>query len=408
MVTRFPGLAAAFVLLLAGGLAPASSGAQAVVPPPPWAKSVEAIDDGVPVMRSPGASAARRGTVERGTRLPLRRRLAAEGCPTGIAFEVGVEAFVCEDLVAPSPHVPGGVALPVLSSGDLLPSRHAFVRWDAARAFAHPSDALTDDYVEAFQEGFGLVVTGRTTYDGMAFLQTRKGLWVPAEALRPVRGSDFQGRALEDGEALDLAWVRREGAPVRDGERGRVVRKASRREVVRVAEVRGSVAALRDGTRMDVRDLARATEASPLSDVQPDEIWIDIDVTEQVLVAWKGTRPVYATLVSTGRPGHDTPKGVFPIWVKLSSTDMSDLGRSDVSQNYLIEQVPWVQFFKEGYGLHAAFWHDDFGRRRSHGCVNLSPRDARALFGLTTPRLPVGWSAVLPSGEERPTRVRVR
>ena len=57
---------------------------------------------------------------------------------------------------------------------------------------------------------------------------------------------------------------------------------------------------------------------------------------------------------------------------------MDDIERTDVDKNYSIQDVPWVQFFKGSYGFHAAFWHDDFGRRRSHGCINLSP-DGRAL-----------------------------
>jgi hypothetical protein len=56
--------------------------------------------------------------------------------------------------------------------------------------------------------------------------------------------------------------------------------------------------------------------------------------------------------------------------------------------------VPWVEYFEGGYALHAAYWHDDFGRPRSHGCVNLSPIDARRIFFWTDPPLPDAWHAV--------------
>ena len=36
---------------------------------------------------------------------------------------------------------------------------------------------------------------------------------------------------------------------------------------------------------------------------------------------------------------------------------------------YSIEDVPWTMYFLGGYALHAAFWHDKFGTRRSHGCA---------------------------------------
>jgi hypothetical protein len=73
-----------------------------------------------------------------------------------------------------------------------------------------------------------------------------------------------------------------------------------------------------------------------------------------------------------------------------------------------MEDVPWVQYFAKGVGLHGAFWHRSFGHVRSHGCVNLSPLDAERLFWWTAPRLPAGWTAVLPGAYDRPVVVRVR
>jgi hypothetical protein len=62
---------------------------------------------------------------------------------------------------------------------------------------------------------------------------------------------------------------------------------------------------------------------------------------------------------------------------------------------YRIDDVPFVQFFHAGYALHAAYWHDGFGQPKSHGCVNLSPRDALYLFGKTSPAVPDGWHGVV-------------
>lgn len=381
------------------------------VPPPSWARSVETNDDGVVLYAEPRAGSSRRGTVAEGTRLPLVRRLAGDGCETGFWFQVGPHAYVCDAFAQPSRQPPGGVAQPVLRSGRLLPNTHAFVTVDGTRAYAHPSDYLADQYVEAFGEGFGLIVTARTVYDGMAFMQTRRGLWVMTDSLRFARGSDFAGVAIAEGAPLDVAWVMRPNAQVWERPGGRVLRRAGRREVVHVAEEgpRGTVR-LADGTWMRDRDLARAKPSPRPEGVAADERWIDVDVAQQVMVAWEGDRPVYATLVSTGRAArtHATPLGEFRIWVKLATSDMDDLERTDVESNYSIEAVPWVQFFEGANGFHAAFWHDDFGRRRSHGCVNLAPRDARWLFEFTGPALPDGWYAVLPADGDPGTLVRVR
>jgi lipoprotein-anchoring transpeptidase ErfK/SrfK len=64
------------------------------------------------------------------------------------------------------------------------------------------------------------------------------------------------------------------------------------------------------------------------------------------------------------------------------------------SQNYELRDVPRIHYFAAGYALHGAYWHDVFGVPRSHGCINLSPIDARAVFRFTEPHVPEGWHGV--------------
>jgi hypothetical protein len=79
------------------------------------------------------------------------------------------------------------------------------------------------------------------------------------------------------------------------------------------------------------------------------------------------------------------------------------------SNAFELRDVPWVQDFERGYALHASYWHDDFGKPRSHGCINLAPVDARRLFFWTDPPLPTGWHGVKSGGPTSPgTWVRVR
>ena len=59
-----------------------------------------------------------------------------------------------------------------------------------------------------------------------------------------------------------------------------------------------------------------------------------------------------------------------------------------------LRDVPWIQYFASGYALHGAYWHDVFGIPRSHGCVNLSPIDARVVFRWTDPPVPEGWHGI--------------
>src|SRR5678815_37413 len=62
--------------------------------------------------------------------------------------------------------------------------------------------------------------------------------------------------------------------------------------------------------------------------------------------------------------------------------------------NFELRDVPWIQYFASGYALHGAYWHDVFGIPRSHGCVNLSPIDARVVFRWTDPPVPEGWHGI--------------
>jgi lipoprotein-anchoring transpeptidase ErfK/SrfK len=128
-------------------------------------------------------------------------------------------------------------------------------------------------------------------------------------------------------------------------------------------------------------DLMVATPEPP-ADLAEAEKWIDVDLGRQLLVAFEGKHPVYATRVSSGRrypwdPTHDhpTPTGTFRIYEKHVSTTMDGDVASDGP--YSIEDVPWVMYFQGSYALHGAFWHNLFGSTRSHGCVNLSPRSTR-------------------------------
>jgi lipoprotein-anchoring transpeptidase ErfK/SrfK len=106
--------------------------------------------------------------------------------------------------------------------------------------------------------------------------------------------------------------------------------------------------------------------------------WIDINLFEQTLAAYVGDRMVYATLVSSGLPGWNTPPGLFEIWNKVLAGKMSGAdGRPDY---YFLEDVPWTLYFNQDVALHGAYWHDGFGYQHSHGCVNLAPLDARWLF----------------------------
>lgn len=114
----------------------------------------------------------------------------------------------------------------------------------------------------------------------------------------------------------------------------------------------------------------------PISTAPTDGKWIDLDLSDQRLVAYVGIVPVYAIRVSTGIPRLPTIKGEFHIYRKLASTTMAGSG-------YYLPGVPWTMYYDRSYAIHGTYWHDNFGHPMSHGCVNLPTPDAKWLFDWT-------------------------
>ena len=107
---------------------------------------------------------------------------------------------------------------------------------------------------------------------------------------------------------------------------------------------------------------------------KPEEVdthkWISIDLYEQVAIAYEGDTPVFATLVSSGLAAWATNEGIFHVYLRFPRTLMSGgYGQEDF---YYLQEVPWTMYFDSDIGLHGTYWHDGFGYRQSHGCVNLS------------------------------------
>ncbi len=138
----------------------------------------------------------------------------------------------------------------------------------------------------------------------------------------------------------------------------------------------------------------------PAGFAREERKWIDVSIRKQILVAYEGKTPVYATLVSTGRgemgdpaTTHATVRGTYMIHAKHVSGTMD--GDDETAEPFDLRDVPYIQYFHNGYALHGAYWHDAFGKVRSHGCVNLAPTDAAWLFEWTDPQVPQAWHAAI-------------
>ncbi len=393
------------------------------VPLPAGVRSVEFPMHDEPLLSAPGLSAQvaqqnRRGAAQLGARLPLYAVESPGGACQNHWLMVGPMAWVCEDRVRLSTW-PARPANEHATFDDGLPYAYHFVGQDGT--FGYDSLNLAEEGIPDSQLEPGFAVGIRRMQHkpgGELYGLTTHDLWIPMRDLNPVQRFDFSGVTLKDGQlrhgwvATDTSYWTAPGKRPVYSQRDKVSRFTSF-EVRQVSTHRGAeYIQVDEGRWLKAADVRLASPTAMPAETKPTERWIAVDTQQQTLVAYEGERPVFATLVSTGRGYGDselaTPKGQFRIWVKLLSTDMTNIEDQNASRYWAIEDVPYVMFFKGGYGLHGAFWHRSFGNRRSHGCVNLAPLDAQFLFHWAGPRLPAGWHAVLPTSHDPGTLVVVR
>lgn len=387
------------------------------IPVPAGARSVLAIHSEVPVLSQPVANSPRRGVLAADIPVPLYALRRGSGC-AGRWMSIGPLAWVCQDKVRVSPEPSVAVQnLVYREVSDGLPFRYYFVGRDGSWGYTRLRfvDVSTPD--QSYEQGFAVALVEQREHQGESYGRTTHGMWLPMRDLIPVRPTAFRGEEVSDGN-VDLAWVFTNNARVfsKPSLSARTQRSLVRFQLLDVLEdkiVQGrTYYRIGEGAWVSDRDVRKPSKAERPAEVKPGERWIDIELDTQTLVAYVGDRPVYATMVSTGKGRQGTPfatpKGVHRIWVKLVGSSMDNLEDEEANDYYSIEDVPYVQFFSRGVGLHAAFWHTKFGTVRSHGCVNLPPQDAQWLFRFTSPHLPAGWRAVFPSDLEPSTVVRVR
>ncbi|MGZ9225200.1 MAG: L,D-transpeptidase, partial [Anaerolineales bacterium] len=135
-----------------------------------------------------------------------------------------------------------------------------------------------------------------------------------------------------------------------------------------------------------------AEELAPLSvHVPGNDKRVEVHLADQLLMAYENGGLVFATRISTGGKRlsgrYTTPTGEFITYHKRPTRHMA---AGDIaSSGFDLPGVPWVLYITEsGISFHGTYWHNDFGRPRSHGCINLTPQAAKWLFRWTTPSVP--------------------
>jgi len=431
---------------------PGAAAPGAVAPPetpdfPEGTRSLE-LTRTVAVRLDAGDDGKRIGTIAIDTRVRWKRTTKAKGC-TKPWVEIEPRGWICGDNVQASTKPPFGREVPQLDRGTVVPGEYGrisapnttytFAKPDKKKKTDTKKDKKKTGPVTSPSELDPKVEEGKlvelqpilgtltvriyeelTVEDKLYYrIDPKKKELVLASQVRRLSPSGYMGARLGDdtGWALPFGfiWPRSNWTQAWTFAQPNKVqyRQINARTPVPLLETfkgkDGKPSAYRIGPAewVNAADIRVFHPAPAPKLLQPAERWIDVDLDAQILVAFEGDMPIYSTLISSGLKDTATTPGVYRVWLKESEADMKNLKAEDP---YSVATVPWTQFFysEEDLAIHTAYWHDNFGTQRSHGCVNLAPRDARWLYYWSDPQMPPGWTMTTGVVEVPGSIVRVR
>lgn len=277
-------------------------------------------------------------------------------------------------------------------------------KWKYRRVFAGAPvyDTPNGNIIRTMGEGLSLVTYIQVVGD---WVQLRQNEWVPIDQTRAYDVSTFAGVQINEPLTHPFAWML---APARPSMYPGSPEFAGYDVVERYQIVNIYGVEIVDGWEWYLigpnqwLHQIRVAKIKPVkrpSEIGVDELWIAVDLFEQVVVAYEGDRIVFATLASTGLPQWSTNEGLFKIYQRWLYGPMSG-ATGYLGDAYYIENIANIMYFDGDIALHAAYWHDKFGYRQSRGCVNLSLMDAYWLYEWTRVDEDT-WVYVYSSGEYR-------
>ncbi len=219
------------------------------------------------------------------------------------------------------------------------------------------------------------------------WVQVNYGVWVAEEHITWADVSEFSGVEIIEQPKRPFAWMLAEARPSRypggpQDESMEIIPRYTMMNIYGIEYVDGWEWYLVGPDQWLQQIRVAKVKAIPRPEgVSPNDHWVAVDLYEQTVVAYEGDKMVFASLISSGLPRWSTPEGLFQVYERYEATRMS--GASGQVDFYFIEEVPYVMYFNGDVALHGTYWHDRFGYRQSHGCVNLSIMDSWWLFQWT-------------------------
>ncbi len=304
------------------------------------------------------------------------------------AYMAGLSAAQLPDVI------PGLPVVPLAKPNPVVDFKYARVTTKDAAVFASPDDGVANQATRTIGKGLIYVnLVQAVQASGQDFYQIHTGEYIHAEDVKEVKPTDFQGILFSQQPQYPIAWM---VSNVRPSPLPGVPAPTSgqhlwRKTVVQIFATQhvGQYDWYLVGPNQWVEQqaVARLNLNPPPAGVTGR--WIQVDLFEQTVTAYEDNKLVYASLISSGLDEWPTRPGLFHIYAKLVADRMRGTYRADGSDYYYLEAVPWVMYFDGSRALHGEYWHDALGFKRSHGCVNLAPLDARWLFDWAAKGTPV-------------------
>lgn len=312
-----------------------------------------------------------------------------------ILFALPVTAAVAQEACADLPDCKGALGLPdsVLAAYpepnvNPLPIEDSLIYDRIYRKIHGPvniHDVPGGNVVNSLGAGFTYITVNSTQGD---WTQIDTNQWVPSSTLTDdVLISRYGGvRLPEEGLPYPMAWTMKHLRPasIPGGEEdpnNPFLYRYTRVNLYTYAEVDGKRwYQIGKGQWIHQFNVAKITPIPKPEGIDTHK-WVAVDLYEQTLIAYEDDVPIFATLISSGLKEWPTNEGLFHIYLRFPRTTMSGAAQQD--DFYSLQEVPWTMYFDGDIALHGTYWHDGFGYRHSHGCVNMSITDAKWVYDWT-------------------------
>jgi len=270
---------------------------------------------------------------------------------------------------------------PLDPSLGMLKYNYALVNNPKAKVYASLQDAVANNgnfgYLPKSPAYVAYTTTERRDGRTFYFVPVNYG-WMDGADLQALTQSTFTGILLTRAVTFRFGWVLAEthsvnaaGTPIQTYSRYQIVH-----EVPTVTQEPGYIAVGADEWLLEDK-VALVSPQVPADAGANTCRFIHANLAEQTLTVYDNCKLVFATLVSSGANSW-TFEGRFAIQYKVEYSSIMPPPES--TSEYYIEGMPYFMTYAGNFGFHGAYWHDNFGTAASHGCINLSPADAKWLY----------------------------